>query len=50
MYGEMDRRPQHGSHLHTRERIMGQRGKLKALAGISEFHLLFFRGCNETEV
>ena len=39
---EMDRRAQHESHLHTRERIMGQRGKFKVLAEISEFHLSYF--------
>ena len=39
---EMDRRAWHESHLLTRERIMGQRRKLKALAGMCEFHLSYF--------
>ena len=29
---EIDRRAQHESNLPTRERVMGQRGKLKGLA------------------
>ena len=39
---EMDRRARHESHLPTRESIMGQRRKVKALAGKCEFHLSYF--------
>ena len=39
---EMDRRARNESHLPTREKIMGQRRKVKALAGKREFHLRYF--------
>ena len=39
---EMDRRGRHESHIPTRERIMGQRRKHKALAGMCDFHFKSF--------
>ena len=39
---EMDRRGRHESHIPTREKIMGQRRKHKALAGMCDFHLNHF--------